>query len=70
MGGGIKLILNIQRDAGGVGQPADQGRMKLPRWNFYKHLINADGELVNWFASTTSPNSRKVIDAIEAHLPR
>ena len=24
---------------------ADQGRMKLPRWNFYKHLINADGEL-------------------------
>ena len=49
---------------------ADQGRMKLPRWNFYKHLINADGELVNWFASTTSPNSRKVIDAIEAHLPR
>lgn len=49
---------------------ADQGRMKLPRWNFYKHLIDADGELVDWFASTTSPNSRKVIDAIEAHLPR
>ena len=49
---------------------ADQGRMKLPRWNFYKHLIDADGELVDWFASTTSPDSRKVIDAIEAHLPR
>lgn len=49
---------------------AGQGRMKLPRWNFYKHLIDADGQLVEWFASTTSPNSRKVIDAIEAHLPR
>ena len=35
---------------------AAQGRMKLPRWNFYKHVIDADGNLVEWFASTTSPD--------------
>ncbi|MEC7485398.1 MAG: glutathione peroxidase, partial [Pseudomonadota bacterium] len=40
---------------------AAQGRMKLPRWNFYKHVIDADGNLVEWFASTTSPDSSKVI---------
>ena len=49
---------------------ADQGRMKLPRWNFYKHVIDADGNLVEWFASTTSPDSSKVINAIEKELAR
>lgn len=47
-----------------------QGSMKVPRWNFYKHVIDADGNLVEWFASTTAPDSRKVIDAIEKLLPR
>ena len=49
---------------------AAQGRMKLPRWNFYKHVIDADGNLVEWFASTTSPDSSKVTDAIEKALTR
>ena len=49
---------------------AAQGRMKLPRWNFYKHVIDADGNLVEWFASTTSPDSSKVIKAIEKELAR
>ena len=49
---------------------AAQGRMKLPRWNFYKHVIDADGNLVEWFASTTSPDSSKVINAIETELAR
>ena len=49
---------------------AAQGRMKLPRWNFYKHVIDADGNLVEWFASTTSPDSSKVINAIEKQLAR
>ena len=47
-----------------------QGSMKVPRWNFYKHVIDADGNLVEWFASTTAPDSRKVINAIEKLLPR
>ena len=49
---------------------AEQGAIKVPRWNFYKHLIDADGNLVDWFASTTKPNAPKIIAAIEAQLPR
>ena len=48
----------------------EQGRMMVPRWNFHKHLIDADGRIVDWFASTTAPDSRKVKAAIEAILPR
>ena len=48
----------------------DQGRMMTPRWNFYKHLIDAEGRIVDWFASTTAPDSRRVKAAIEAILPR
>ena len=47
-----------------------QGRLMVPRWNFHKHLIDADGHIVDWFASTTAPDSRNVIDAIERHLLR
>jgi len=49
---------------------ASQGGMKVPRWNFHKHVIDADGQLVDWFASTTAPDSRKVIAVIEKLLPR
>ena len=45
-----------------------QGRMMAPRWNFHKHLIDAEGRLVDWFTSTTAPDSRKVIAAIEHQL--
>ena len=47
-----------------------QGGMKVPRWNFHKHVIDANGNLVDWFASTTAPDSSKVIDTIEKLLPR
>ena len=47
-----------------------QGRLMMPRWNFHKHLIDAEGRIVDWFASTTAPDSRKVIDAIERLLVR
>ena len=47
-----------------------QGGLKVPRWNFYKHVIDADGNLVEWFASTTAPDSRTVINTIEKLLPR
>jgi len=47
-----------------------QGRLMVPRWNFYKHLIDGDGHIVEWFASTTAPDSRKVIAAIERQLGR
>lgn len=49
---------------------AEQGMMKVPRWNFHKHLIDADGNLVDWFASGTKPNAPKVIAAIEKQLQK
>jgi glutathione peroxidase len=39
-----------------------------PRWNFHKYLIGRDGEFIDWFVSTTSPLSSKVVKAIEAAL--
>ena len=39
-----------------------------PKWNFHKYLLNKNGDLVNYFHSTTSPNSTRVIKAIEAAL--
>lgn len=45
------------------------GPKALPRWNFHKYLINADGALVDWFSSSTEPMERKVIQAVERALP-
>ena len=45
------------------------GGLALPRWNFHKHLVNADGNLVDWFVPTTSPSSSKLQRAIEKILP-
>ena len=45
------------------------GGLAVPRWNFHKHLVDADGRLVNWFVSTTSPSSSKLHRAIEKILP-
>ena len=49
---------------------AAQGRLKKPRWNFFKHLIDANGNLVDWFGSTTRPDSPKLVAAIEKQLSR
>ena len=46
------------------------GRLAMPRWNFYKHLIDAEGDFVAWFASTTAPDSPKIRKAIEKLLPQ
>ena len=35
------------------------------RWNFQKYLVNEQGELVDFFYSTTSPISSKIISLIE-----
>ena len=45
------------------------GGLAVPRWNFHKHLVDADGRLVNWFVSTTRPSSSKLRRAIEKILP-
>ena len=48
---------------------ADQlGMMAKPRWNFHKYLIGRDGQLITWYASTTSPMSDRVKKAVEKAL--
>ena len=44
------------------------GSFAVPRWNFHKHLIDADGNLVEWFAPTTTPKSDRLRYAIETAL--
>jgi len=39
-----------------------------PKWNFHKYLIDADGKPVDYFASTTAPDSEKLVEAIEKLL--
>ena len=45
------------------------GGLAMPRWNFHKHLVDANGHLVDWFVSTTGPSSSKLRRAIEKILP-
>jgi glutathione peroxidase len=39
-----------------------------PKWNFYKYLIDRNGKVVDYFSSVTSPESNKVVSAIEGLL--
>ena len=41
------------------------GSRSSPKWNFYKYLINREGLLVKWYASTTNPNSNKITNDID-----
>ncbi|MBY0407987.1 MAG: glutathione peroxidase [Rickettsiales bacterium] len=41
-----------------------------PKWNFHKYLIDAEGKPVDFFLSTTSPESGTLKRAIERVLPK
>lgn len=45
------------------------GPMARPMWNFHKYLVAPDGRLVDWFSSVTTPDSPRLLRAIEAVLP-
>lgn len=45
------------------------GALAAPKWNFHKYLIGPDGQLVDWFASTTEPLDGKLTSKIESLLP-
>ena len=36
-----------------------------PKWNFYKFVINKDGNLENHFSSQVSPSSKKLISVLD-----
>ena len=44
------------------------GSDTIPKWNFYKILINKNGKIVDTFSSLTKPDSNKLISAIEKIL--
>lgn len=41
-----------------------------PKWNFHKYLVNRKGSLVDYFNSTTSPDSTRLVNAIESELAK
>ena len=46
----------------------NHGKSAIPKWNFYKILINKDGKIEDTFASFTKPMSKKLIKIIEKIL--
>jgi glutathione peroxidase len=39
-----------------------------PKWNFHKYLINRNGQLIDYFNSTTAPDAERLIEAVEKSL--
>lgn len=46
------------------------GQRMAPRWNFHKYLIDGEGRLVGAFATSVSPTSSSITDAVEQALSR
>jgi len=44
------------------------GKSTIPKWNFYKILINRDGKIVETFSSMTRPTSNNLLKKIEELL--
>ena len=44
------------------------GKSAIPKWNFYKILINKEGKIEDTFSSLTKPTSQKIIQKIEKTL--
>ena len=47
---------------------ANYGKSAVPKWNFYKILVNKDGKIVDTYASLTKPTSNKITKKIESLL--
>lgn len=44
------------------------GGFAVPRWNFYKYVVDRSGYLTQWFSPLSGPESGKIITAVEAAL--
>ena len=44
------------------------GKSAIPKWNFYKILINKEGKIEETYSSLTKPTSNKIIKKIESLL--
>ncbi len=47
---------------------ANYGKSAVPKWNFYKILINREGKIEDTYASLSSPTSKKITKKIESLL--
>ena len=43
----------------------EAGYLSLPKWNFYKYLINKEGKLSSWFSSVTKPSAEKFLNELK-----
>ena len=65
------LLTEITRIKGKDGHPFfkwasnQSGLLSFPKWNFYKYLINKEGEVHSWYSSVTKPKSKKITNAID-----
>jgi glutathione peroxidase len=46
----------------------NHGKSAVPKWNFYKILINKEGKIEDTYASLTKPTSKKITRKIESLL--
>lgn len=46
------------------------GFLGAPKWNFHKYLISRNGEVVDYFNSTTAPDASSLRDAITAEIEK
>ena len=46
------------------------GESNVPKWNFHKYLVDADGKLAAAFGSRVEPKASELKEAIEANLPK
>ncbi|MEQ1649943.1 MAG: glutathione peroxidase [Hyphomicrobiaceae bacterium] len=47
---------------------ATLGDAATPKWNFHKYLVGVDGKLIASFSTQTTPDDKKIIDAIDKAL--
>jgi glutathione peroxidase len=47
---------------------AQTGFLGKPKWNFHKYLFGKDGKFIDWFGSSTTPNSEKITSAVDKAL--
>ena len=46
----------------------NHGKSAIPKWNFYKILVNKEGKVEDTYSSFTKPLSNKIIEKIESIL--
>ena len=46
----------------------NHGKSAIPKWNFYKILINKEGKIEDTFSSLTKPTSNKIVSKIKKLL--